>query len=497
MDPGPLTRNVRDELLAYFETHHRLVEEPALEMILGSPRPWDLSQALVSSDPGPSPFVTLDMVRRMMDTPPAPRPREDGPRPYQLLSDPDPLGISGPLEGVEALLKGRFQRLTRILRGRPELADRRPLSALARAEGEVAIIAMLSDFRVTSKSHHRLLSLEDESGSAEVLVPRDLPEGADTFLPDEVLGLRVLPPRKEGGLAVARAIYRPDVPPRRTAKRAARPSRVLLLSDLHIGSKGFLAEPWQDLVEFLRGRGPSPDLVEGLEHVVIAGDLVDGIGVYPGQEADLDIPDVVEQYAELGRRLRELPSHLNILAVPGNHDAVCPAEPQPALPPELSRALPANVHILPNPSTFLLEGLVVTAYHGRSFDEMIPRIPNARYEEPLPVMRRMLSMRHLGPTYGGKTPLTPRAVDGLLLDPLPDLFVTGHTHTYGVERWRGSLLVNASTWLAETEYQRMRNIRPDPAKATLVDLGQGSVRTLDFLGRVDPAPVGIDGGETP
>ncbi len=490
-------RNVRDELLAYFESHHRLVEEPALEMILGSPRPWDLSQALVSSEPEPSPFVTLDMVRRVMGAARAPPTRDAAPRPYQLLSDPDPLGIAGPLEGVEALLKGRFLRLARILKGRPELADRRPLSNLGRAEGETAIIAMLSDFRVTNKGHHRLLSLEDESGTADVLVPRDLPGGADTFLPDEVLGLRVLPPRKEGGLAVARAIYRPDVPVRRATKRVGRPSRVLFLSDLHIGSKGFLTEPWQDLVEFLRGRGPSPDLVEGLEHVVIAGDLVDGIGVYPGQEADLAIPDVVEQYAELGRRLRELPSHLNVLAVPGNHDAVCPAEPQPALPPELSRTLPSNVHILPNPSTFLLEGLVMTAYHGRSFDEMIPRIPNARYEEPLPVMRRMLSMRHLGPTYGGKTPLTPRAVDGLLLDPLPDIFVTGHTHTYGVERWRGSLLINASTWLAETEYQRMRNIRPDPAKATLVDLAQGRVQTIDFLGRGDPVPQGGEAAEAP
>jgi DNA polymerase II small subunit len=488
---------VRDELLAYFESHHRLVEEPALEMILGSPRPWDLSQALVTSGPDPSPFVTLEMVRRAMETVRPPPPREGPPRPYQLLSDPDPLGIAGPLEGVQALLKGRFQRLSRILRGRPELADRRPLTALARAEGETAIIAMLSDVRVTQKAHHRLLSLEDESGTAEVLVPRDLPEGSDTFLPDEVLGLTVLPPRKPGGLAVARAIYRPDVPARRTLKRAHRPSRVLFLSDLHIGSKGFLTEPWLDLVEFLKGRGPSPPLVEGLEHVVIAGDLVDGIGVYPGQEADLTIPDVVEQYAELGRRLRELPSHLNILAVPGNHDAVCPAEPQPALPPELARALPPNVHILPNPSTFLLEGLVVTAYHGRSFDEMIPRIPNARYEEPLPVMRRMLSMRHLGPTYGGKTPLTPRAVDGLVLDPLPDIFVTGHTHTYGVERWRGSLLINASTWLEETEYQRMRNIRPDPAKATLVDLMQGSVRTIDLLGRQAPTAPALGAPEDP
>ena len=47
---------------------------------------------------------------------------------------------------------------------------------------------------------------------------------------------------------------------------------------------------------------------------MIAGDLVDGIGVYPRQERDLAITDVVEQYVELGRRLAELPERLTIVA---------------------------------------------------------------------------------------------------------------------------------------------------------------------------------------
>jgi DNA polymerase II small subunit len=43
------------------------------------------------------------------------------------------------------------------------------------------------------------------------------------------------------------------------------------------------------------------------------------------------------------------------------------------------------------------------------------------------------------------------------------------------------LLLNASTWQAETEYQRMRNIVPVPARAALVDLSTFGVQTLDFL----------------
>jgi DNA polymerase II small subunit len=95
-------------------------------------------------------------------------------------------------------------------------------------------------------------------------------------------------------------------------------------------------------------------------------------------------------------------------------------------------------------------------------------------------MKRMLQMRHLAPIYGDRTPIAPCGRDGLILDPAPDILVTGHSHTYGVDRYRGVLLLNASTWQAETEYQRMRNIVPVPARAALVDLASFGVQTLDF-----------------
>jgi DNA polymerase II small subunit len=228
-----------------------------------------------------------------------------------------------------------------------------------------------------------------------------------------------------------------------------------------------------------------------IRHVVIAGDLVDGIGIYPNQERDLAIGDIFEQYAELGRRLRDLPTRLNIVVVPGNHDAVCPAEPQPALPPEIRRYLPNNVRAVGNPSTFSLDGVIVEAYHGRSFDDLIPAIPGASYARPTEVMKRMLAMRHLAPIYGGRTPLAPLARDGLVVDPQPDILVTGHAHTYGVDQYRGILLLNASTWQAETEYQRMRNISPVPARAAVVNLEDFSLVSLDHS---QSRPLMVPGG---
>jgi DNA polymerase II small subunit len=102
------------------------------------------------------------------------------------------------------------------------------------------------------------------------------------------------------------------------------------------------------------------------------------------------------------------------------------------------------------------------------------------YARPTDVMKRMLTMRHLAPIYGDRTPLAPLPRDGLIVDPAPDILVTGHAHTYGVDRYRGVLLLNASTWQAETEYQRMRNISPVPARAAVVDLSTLGLVTLDF-----------------
>ena len=226
---------------------------------------------------------------------------------------------------------------------------------------------------------------------------------------------------------------------------------------------------------------------------MVAGDLVDGIGIYPQQERDLAIADVVQQYAELGRRLSELPERLSIVVVPGKPRCRLPGRAATFAPRRRSERHSRRTSTRSrNPSTFALHGVVVEAYHGRSFDDLIPAIPGASYARPTEVMKRMLAMRHLAPIYGDRTPLAPLPRDGLVIDPAPDILVTGHAHTYGADRYRGVLLLNASTWQAETEYQRMRNISPVPARAAVVDLSTLDLLTLDFSAG-DPVPVGSGG----
>jgi DNA polymerase II small subunit len=493
---------MRAQLVAYFEAHHKLVEAGALQMILTTPQPLDLSRRLIEVESAGSPFVTVEMVQQMLGRAPpsgALGPVRALPTSPKSFGAPVPAGPAGqfrmieegfippsanrdPLEAYGRLFASRFTALARLLRGRPELSGLRPIGDLSRAEGNASVIAMIRDVRQTSEHHHLILNVEDGTGAAELFVPKDSPAAQLTFLPDEVVGLTLSIPRERGKIPRVTSVQRPDVPASRPSARSPGASRVLFLSDLHVGSRSFLDGPWGMLMEFLGEKGPKPEVAREIAHVVIAGDLVDGIGIYPNQERDLAISDVFEQYEELGRRLRELPERLNVVLLPGNHDAVCPAEPQPSLPPEFRDRLPARARSVGNPSTFALDGVVVEAYHGRSFDDLIPALPGASYSRPTEVMKRMLSMRHLAPIYGGRTPLAPLARDGMVIDPVPDILVTGHAHTYGLDRYRGVLLLNASTWQAETEYQRMRNITPVPARAAVVGLKDLSVETFDFSG---------------
>jgi DNA polymerase II small subunit len=490
--------NLREHLVAYFQQHQKLVEAGALELLLDHSHPLVVSAEVVGRSDMISPFVTREMVERVLaegrstlSGARATAERGMDPRtistaaaalPFRLIQD----GYSGPPMGdtpliaYSALFHSRYRSLSRLLKGRPGLENLRPIKELRAVDGTSSVVGMVREVRETPQKHHLILTVDDDSGSLEVLVPKGSPGARLTFLPDEIVGLRLEFGKEARRLPRVAAVERPDIPPARTVGRARRPSRAIFLSDLHLGSRSFLSESWGHLADFLHGRGPHGALASSVEYVVVAGDLVDGIGIYPRQEKDLAIADVVEQYAELGRRLAELPDRLTVVVIPGNHDAVCPAEPQPALPTNLTRTLGPNVKILSNPSTFALDGVVISAYHGRSFDDLIPAIPGASYSRPTEVMKRMLQMRHLAPIYGDRTPLAPSGRDGLVLETAPDILVTGHSHTYGVDRYRGVLLLNASTWQAETEYQRMRNIVPVPARAALVDLSTFGVQTLDF-----------------
>jgi DNA polymerase II small subunit len=389
----------------------------------------------------------------------------------------------GRIEDFIHFFNDRMGRIRRILRNRREMAGAVPIATLRqrRHEREVRFIGMVTDVRRTP--HGRITAdLDDETGSFRILLPAE-ERPPINLVKDEVVGV-VGKLSSEGDIIWAQSIIRPDMALTREPRRAGRPVCAAFVSDIHVGSKTFLEDRWRRFSAWLNGREKRhQDYARRIEYLVVAGDIVDGIGVYPDQEEDLLIRDVYRQYQVLAEMLKDIPDRVRVLMLPGNHDAVRPAEPQPTFPPEITRLFDSRITFLGNPCQFALEGVEVLAYHGMSIADFISTIPGLSFNTPLEVMKEMLRRRHLAPVYGDKTPLAPESRDWMVVDSIPDIFVTGHVHGAGIENYRGVVLINASTWQSQTGYQKMMNFQPQPARVAVVDLASLEWRTVSFDGQ--------------
>lgn len=385
--------------------------------------------------------------------------------------------------------RDRYSRLSEIIRGR---INARPIESLKRrsfrrggdgGSEEISIIGMVSDISSTTNGH-KIFSLEDSTGSFSVLIrnaDKELFELASRILLDEVIGVTGSV-TNDGSLMIATKLIQPDVP-NNVQRRTGSHGKAVLISDVHVGSSQFLEDPWLDFLDFLKGESDSEsmrELAASIRYLVVAGDLVDGIGIYPDQEMELDILDVYAQYRKAAEYFKEIPEHIRVIISPGNHDAVRQAEPQPALPESIQADFPKNIIFVGNPALVDLDGVSILIYHGRSIDDLVASIPGVSYQEPAGAVLEMVKRRHLAPTYGSRVSISPEKKDYFVIDSVPDIIHTGHVHTLGVQRYKNILLVNSGTWQAQTEFQKRVNLMPVPARVPIVDLADFEVQILGF-----------------
>jgi DNA polymerase II small subunit len=369
--------------------------------------------------------------------------------------------------------RDRYQKLSAELRKRIAPMPIEALTGTTRyREQECTIIGMVVETRSTAKGH-RMATLEDTSGTINVLFnnKRDIFADAEKLIPDEVVGVKGKL-SNDGNLFFADSLHRPDIPLSHAPFTSKDPGKAVLISDVHVGSDTFLDEAWLRFADWLSDAD--------VQYLLIAGDLVDGIGIYPGQDQELVIKNIYEQYDVFGEMLADLPAKLQIVVSPGNHDVVRGSEPQPALSGEFVRKFPANVTLVENPALVSLQGVSVLMYHGRSYDDLISMIPGASYTRPQEMMEEMLMRRHLACTYGMRTPIIPAKQDRLVIEAIPEVLHTGHVHICGVTQYHGVLGVNAGTWQAQTKFQKQMNIQPTPARAAVIDLQTLEPHFVDF-----------------
>ena len=339
---------------------------------------------------------------------------------------------------------------------------------------KVSLIAMVTKIQKTIKGNV-IVDLEDLSGSITSLIHisnPDLVQKSQFVLEDSVLCF-VGDWRK--GVLNVRDILWPDIPFTHKPNFAYEEVLALHISDIHVGSRKFAGNLFYRVINLLNGKLENEkynEIGRKIKYLFVAGDIVDGVGVYPGQLEDLVIDNLQMQYHLATEYFNQIRTDVEIIIIPGNHDGARYAEPQTPIQKEFAQDLDEldNVHLLGSPCYLKAHNVEVMLNHGNSIPDINAAIPAIPHETSIPAMVEMLKNRHLVPIYGKRTPIAPALTDQLIITRIPDIFHTGHTHIAGDDKYKGVLLINSGTFQYQTSYQKSMNINPTTGLTYIVNL---------------------------
>jgi DNA polymerase II small subunit len=395
----------------------------------------------------------------------------------------------GKMSDINATFSNRLERLRKMIiknsnlpRSPMEIARLQAEKSRFKGRGNIAVaIGLVNEPRHT-KNGHLMFALEDNSGEMSCLlmnrqgddrIREHIPIIEAGLMPDDVVGVSGTF-SQNGDMFYVDDLHFP-MQDKHEKSYSEQGVSVAFLSDIHVGSKTFLEAQWHKMVNWFH----SDPLARTIKYLILSGDCVDGVGIYPGQDKELAIKDLYKQYSRFAELLELLPEWVECVMLPGNHDAVRPAEPQPTLEPDIQQDFNTTTFV-GNPCDFSLHGVRLLSYHGKSIDDFVAGLRTVTYSDPVEAMRQMLRRRHLAPQWGGKTPLSPEPEDGLVIREVPDIFVTGHVHGHECIDFRGTTLICSSTWQDQTSYQKMLGFQPKPCMLTVVNLGTHQTTAIPF-----------------
>ena len=321
------------------------------------------------------------------------------------------------------------------------------------------------------------LVIDDTTGSIPVVCKtRDLINEASSLVLDQMLMLEISLSKRNSNDFVIKDVIFPDIP-EHVASKSGTESYVALISDLHVGSKFFMDKEFNDFISWLSS---DDEIVSKIKFVCIAGDIVDGIGIYPNQDKELIDININKQMSYAAALLQKIPKRMHVFLIPGNHDPGRRALPQTALTSLRDFQPLENFSIIGNPSLVELNKVKLLMFHGQSLDDVIATVPGLSYSKPVEAMKILLKSRHMSPIYGNRTPIAPESEDMLVMDDVPDIFHAGHVHITEVGRYKGTLIVNSGAWQKQTKFQQTMGINPTPGICILVNLGSLQSFKKDF-----------------
>jgi DNA polymerase II small subunit len=439
--------------------------------------------------------------------------------------DYDSVGSEGTIDDFLAMFRDRFERIKKIYMARidtqnavpPSVAKMRknPTKRAGPMDGDGArrrrppsqvVLGIIRDKSI-SKAQNVIIDFEEYRSDAGSTDNRSSSKGTNEsiicIIPSKLSGLKGTTLSEKAnallldeivcisgsvdydGRMIADDVLFPDIPTARQMGRAKRDIYAAFISDLHCGSQEFLEEELDQFIAWLNGKDvdeADKSTAANTRYLFIAGDMVDGISVYPGQRYHLEIISLYDQYALIAEKLRKLPEHVKVFCIPGNHDAARQALPKPPILKTFAEPLYnlENVTMLGDPSQVIIEGVNVLITHGDSLDDLVTMIPGASYTEPAMPMKELLKKRHLAPVYGGKTELAPLHRDWMVIDTPPDVVHFGHAHHNAVDNYRGVQIINSGTFQSQTDFMRKQGVVPTPGIVTFLNLRTGSPEVKFF-----------------
>jgi DNA polymerase II small subunit len=432
---------------------------------------------LIAAETRPDLFIIDEEFLRGLEEPRQTRPALKPPvarlqSRIELLSDRESQPV-GDVNGFIDYFNSRFRQLEAILKNRFDVRDAIPLSQAVKQPVKTKFKTIGLVAGKSTRSSRLFLDLEDSDTSVTVMVSGDEAsrKGLE-ILNDQIICVDGLKYRDD--LIIANDLIWPDVP-MHDINRADENVCAVFVGDIHVGSKYFRADLFDKFIKWMnRDLGPpaSRELAGLVKYLVVTGDLVDGIGIYPEQLDELTITTQKAQYEEAARLLSQLPEHVEILIIPGNHDAVRRSLPQPPISKKYAPALymDPRIHLLPNPCNLSLHGVKAFIFHGKALDDILSSTPGYDFHSPVNGLELLMRCRHIAPIYGQSTPIAPEKVDRLVIDIVPDVVACGHIHIHEMRKYHGLTLICSGSFQDQTPFQRRMKLEPTPGVISVYNL---------------------------
>jgi DNA polymerase II small subunit len=386
--------------------------------------------------------------------------------------------------------KSRLNKIKKILKEHAQIKELYPLDKIPEERENVAIAGLIYDKRITDKGI--IFIIEDGNSIVKVFVDKNNENVNFKIARDIPLdSVIAFVGRYHNKMFFADDLIFPDVPIRKPKTYGDEDVYILFTGDWQIGNKYTFYDLFDRFLNFLNEKTDNEkinDLARKIGYLLVIGDVVDGVGVYPEQKDELIYKTFEEQYQKFEEFILNIPEFIKVAIIPGNHDIPRLAEPQPPLSKSLLKQSyeMENILYLSNPSYVQLHNSInVLMYHGYVLDWLVSSIPILRekggYENPGELMKFLLMLRLLAPTHGS-TPYIPYLNDDpLVIDILPDIFHTGHIHRASYDEYRGIDMINSSTFQDITPYQKELGHKPNPGFVFLRNIKNGEALAINLF----------------